>query len=146
MEEKDDLEAICDFYFGRNKGMYSVLKDFIFLKIPIEPDKPYQIACDATILKNYLGSSTIKYRMAGFVALLNADYSGAEKYLNEYIKQAELNENDASKYATILSNKEKVHDVLQDYFKPQLEKIKANVTIEETLQHKSIFDRNKKEC
>ncbi|MCX6709937.1 MAG: hypothetical protein NTV63_03245, partial [Candidatus Woesearchaeota archaeon] len=120
MEEKDNLEAICDFYFGKDKEkMYSLLKDFIFLKIPVEPDKPYQIACDATILKNYLGSSAIKYKMAGFVALLNADYSMAEQHLHEYVEKAGLNEGEASKYATILSNKEKVHDVLQEYFKPQ---------------------------
>lgn len=144
MEEKDDLEAICNFHFGKDREkMYSLLKDFIFLKIPVEPDKPYQVACDATILKNYLGSSAIKYKMAGFVALLNADYSGAEQHLHEYVENAGLSESEASKYAVILANKEKVHDALQDYFKPQLEKLKENVTIEEAIQHKGV-DKTRK--
>jgi hypothetical protein len=145
MEEKDNLEEICSRHLSGNPEIYRALNNFIFLTIPVEPEKPYQIACDATILKNFMGGSSIKYRMAGFVALLNGDYSEAEQHIKDYVKQAGLDEANASKYAVILANKEKVHDILQEYFKPQLEKIKKNVVIEEAISHKAV-DKNKKEC
>lgn len=121
LQGRSFLEHLCYKYFkedNEKQKLYYALSWFVPGKLPVNPKNPGKPADYDYILHDYFKGcmlQDVNYERAALVALLNGDYEKVDEFFSE-LKKPDLSEKTMLIYSTILENKEKIHELLKQYY------------------------------